>query len=277
MEVGHAALEWFRWKSEGAAWSAKHRSKVRRVVDRLHDFFAGREVASLDVGDLRLLEQAQVGRRSADALNFDRLYLVSFFAFARKNGWTELDPMSCWLHRKCEPDPDKVFTFYSKEERDALRRQIRADLRAFMQFSFVTGLRQSTVRLLKWKWLSREGVLCVPAWAVKNRMAIRQALPGELVLELGPRKRPEDLLFPDLPPWPQQIWKEFKKACRRAGVRDGRPHDMRRTMANNLANRGVPMSVIMRIGGWRSEKTVRRYYLTDVPDEDCRRYLEENQ
>lgn len=277
MEVGHALLEWFTWKAEGQNWSDKHRKKVLAVVDRAVDFFKGRDVAEIGVGDLRLLEQAQVRGRSADALNFDRLYLASFFAFARRNGWTREDPMSCWQHRKCEPDPDKVFTFFTKEERDALRAQIREDLRVFMQFSFVTGIRQSTVRLLKWKWLNREGVLCVPAWAVKNRMAIRQALPVELVRELGPRRGPEELLFPDLPPWPQQIWKEFKKACRRAGVRDGRPHDMRRTFANNLANRGVPMSVIMRIGGWLTERTVRRYYLTDVPDADCRRYLEENQ
>jgi integrase len=150
---------------------------------------------------------------------------------------------------------------------------IREDLRAFLHFSFVTGLRQGTVRLLRWKWL-REGILCVPPLAVKNRVPIRQSLPPSLVEELGRRGEPEELIFGKLPQWPQEIWKEFQKACRRAEVPVGMPHDCRRTFANQLAMNGVPTPVIMRLGGWKSAKVIERYYLTDIPDPLSRSILE---
>lgn len=274
MEVKHAAREWLQWKQAGRSWSEKHREKVVRFCDRLVGFFGSKEVAAIQVGGVRLFEQACSQGRSAAAANFDLIYCRGFFRYCAVQGWAQGDPTVLWKTRDALPDADEKYTFYTREERAALKASIREDLRAFVAFSFLTGLRQSTVRLLRWKWLSREGVLCVPPKAVKNRVPIRQGLPLALVNELGPRGRGEDLIFPELPPWPQQIWKEFQKACRRAGLRAGGPQDMRRSFANQLAMNGVPMPAIMRLGGWRSQATVERYYLSNVPDTMSREMLE---
>jgi integrase len=60
---------------------------------------------------------------------------------------------------------------------------------------------------------------------------------------------------------------DFYGTWRRAGERAKVPrrcyYDLRRTAARNLRAAGVPESVIMAIGGWRTNAMFRRYAITD--------------
>lgn len=295
MEVARALDLWLAWMVGQGAWSPKHHRKVLSLVDRAKGAWGFRRIAGLGVGDLGLFEQAALqargnrargrlsattgcagpGTRSAAALNFDRTYLSNFFAFARRQKWipVDADPMADWRWRR-EPVHPERYTFYTPEERRRLAAEIRDDLKVWLLLAAVTGLRESSVRLLRWKWISRTGVLCVPEGAVKNRVPIRQALPEEVVRALGPRGRPEDLVLPGLPEHPQTVWREFQKACRRANVPVGMPHDLRRSFANALMANGVSEGVIMTLGGWTDPRTMRRYYVGPVPDATSRAVLE---
>jgi integrase len=44
------------------------------------------------------------------------------------------------------------------------------------------------------------------------------------------------------------------------------PHDFRRTAARNMERAGVPRSVAMALGGWRSELMYRRYAIASEAD-----------
>lgn len=254
--------------------SRKSELKVRGYILRWSRRWQGRIVAGIGRTDLEQLERERDdGRRSAAALNYERGLLSRFFAFcvSLRCGVQE-GLLDSWRKRK-ELIPTESYAFYTLEEKERLRAEIRSDLKAFITFAAVTGLREGTIRMVSWNWITKTGVLTIPAGAVKNRMPIRQALPEELILMLGPRGTGEQLVFPDIPRWPQTVWKEFRKACRRAKVKMGSPHDLRRSFAYGLMELNTPLPVICHLGGWSKPETLTKYYCTGLPDVRCRELL----
>lgn len=61
--------------------------------------------------------------------------------------------------------------------------------------------------------------------------------------------------------------RDFRKSrenlCTAAGVPALLLHDLRRTAARNLRAAGVPEEVIMRIAGWKTSNTFKRYAIVD--------------
>lgn len=62
----------------------------------------------------------------------------------------------------------------------------------------------------------------------------------------------------------QQYLKSFQKCCRRAGIKTNEKlcqHSMRKSWATKLANAGVPIKTLMKLGGWSSIECCQEYYL----------------
>ncbi len=51
----------------------------------------------------------------------------------------------------------------------------------------------------------------------------------------------------------------WKKALKRAGIKNFRWHDLRRTWASWHVQAGTPLNVLQELGGWESASMVRRY------------------
>jgi integrase len=58
----------------------------------------------------------------------------------------------------------------------------------------------------------------------------------------------------------------FLKACRRAGIRDFRFHDLRHTFNTNMRKAGVDHSVIMKLTGHKTAAMFHRYNTVDTAD-----------
>jgi integrase len=57
----------------------------------------------------------------------------------------------------------------------------------------------------------------------------------------------------------EQIGKVFRRAARAAGLRDFRFHDLRHHGATMALNRGFTAPIVMALGGWKTERMMRRY------------------
>ncbi len=67
--------------------------------------------------------------------------------------------------------------------------------------------------------------------------------------------------------------RDFKICCRRAGVKSNDKlcqHSMRKSWATNLANAGVPIQTLMKMGGWSSIECCQEYYLKSTDENEKR-------
>jgi integrase len=61
-------------------------------------------------------------------------------------------------------------------------------------------------------------------------------------------------------------------ACKRAGIEDLIFHDLRHAFATYGRRAGIPESVLMKMGGWKTRSVFERYHITD--DQDVRKATE---
>src|SRR5262249_46943743 len=57
----------------------------------------------------------------------------------------------------------------------------------------------------------------------------------------------------------EQVGKAFRRAARAAGLRDFHFHDLRHHGATMALNKGFTAPIVMALGGWKTERMMRRY------------------
>ncbi len=157
-------------------------------------------------------------------------------------------------------------------------------LRDFAEWSYLVGMRKGEASKLTWDMCPKPyNVLHVPGDIAKNRNPRDIVLEGELAeiikrcLEhraikaadgTSTTERSEYIFHRGTNGLPiYEFRKSWRTACRAAGV-SGRFHDIRATFATDGRKAGIPESVMMKAGGWRSRAVFDRYNLVD--DEDIR-------
>ena len=84
----------------------------------------------------------------------------------------------------------------------------------------------------------------------------RALLQAQLEGQGGPLVFPR----PDGRAWsPEHVGRAFRRAARAAGLKDFRFHDLRHHGATMALNRGFTAPIVMALGGWKTERMMRRY------------------
>ncbi len=160
---------------------------------------------------------------------------------------------------------------------------VEPDVRDFIEWFYVCGMRPNEIRQLTWEMFDRETwTLNLDPRAAKTRTGRVLAIVGPLrtILErrLAARRFDCRLIFHRTSKGqPGQPVKDYRRAwaaaCKVAGLPAGRkvaggvtPYDLRRCAVRNLVRGGTHETVAMRITGHKTRSTFDRYNIASVED-----------
>jgi integrase len=160
--------------------------------------------------------------------------------------------------------------FFELEAYQSVRRHLPEDLRAVVDFAYITGWRlKSEILPLEWRQVDLEaGIVRLEVGTTKSGEGRTFYLTPELrsCLEGQWARRALGVPYvfhrggkPIL-----SLRRAWRSACRAAGVPGAIPHDFRRTAVRNLERAGVPRSVAMAMVGHKTESVYRRYAIVDA-------------
>jgi len=169
--------------------------------------------------------------------------------------------------------------FFEREQFEAVRRALPADLQPVVSFGYCTGWRiPSEVLPLQWRQVDLEGgTVRLDAGTTKNGEARVFPCTTELRALLTAQRATADriqrergMLIPYVFHRNGERIRDFRgswhSACTAAGVPGRIPHDFRRTAVRNLERAGVPRSVAMQMTGHETEAVYRRYAIVAEGD-----------
>jgi integrase len=174
-----------------------------------------------------------------------------------------------------EPPARKGFVELAKfEELVAL---LPTHLRPYVTFLYHCGGRSGEAELIEWPQVDlARRVIRLEDDQTKNADARYVPLPSQLVMMLAQIEHKEGRVFDTT-----NLRKEWMTACAACGL--GRKievpgkkydpryegltlHDLRRSAARNLLLAGVPETLIMKIGGWKTRSVFDRYAVANTAD-----------
>ncbi len=176
-----------------------------------------------------------------------------------------------WLDRAPVTKRPKIVAkrirWLTPAEAERLLAELPEHLADMARFSLETGLRRSNVTGLHW---SQVDIVRRIAWIhpdqAKAKKAITVPLSDTAIAVLRrqvPKKRAPEyvdsvFVYHGKPVY-QTVTAAWRKALKRAGIRDFRWHDLRHTWASWHVQRGTPVQVLKELGGWETMEMVQRY------------------
>jgi integrase len=157
----------------------------------------------------------------------------------------------------------------SREEYQRLLEACLGHLVLIVTLAYRTGMRKGEILGLRWDQLRlAEKVVLLDPKDTKTNEAREVPLDDELAeaLRRFPRVLSCPYLFTVKGKRIEDCKTAFNAACRRAGIRDFRFHDLRHCAVTNLRKAGVPQNVIMSISGHKTDSMLRRYDKVDRED-----------
>ena len=160
-----------------------------------------------------------------------------------------------------QEDDTRVRWLRPEEELTVLE-PMPSPFREMAKLAALTLMRLSEIRLLRREQVHLEqGVVLLPrAKAGARPVVLSEAARKILQRQLEAHDR--EWVFPGLDGAPYSrvhVSRVFRKASRAAGLKDFHFHDLRHHGATMALNAGFTAPIVMALGGWKTERMMRRY------------------
>lgn len=134
--------------------------------------------------------------------------------------------------------------------------------RTIAKLAALTLMRLSEIRLLRRDMVHLEqGVILLPRAKAGARPVMLSGQAQKLLRDQL-EGHGNEWVFPNADGRPYTrslVSKKFRRAARGAGLRDFHFHDLRHDGATRALNAGVTAPILMQLGGWKTERMMRRY------------------
>ena len=258
------------WLKEKTA-SASERTIVvyRSHVKRFKEHFGRRKLRGITREQIAayLLERKNDGA-SARTRNNERTYLRGIFQYAIDTGIATLNPVRA-IKKIREPKRNPR-TLDAREVEKLLEtaQDVADQCYGFILTLDRSGLRRGTVARLEWTDVDfARGEWRIPAAKMKSGEDFTgRPIAADLLAYLRDRARTAGPIFGPL------AVEDWRRAVKKAGLEDVRPHDLRRTFLTRCRMEGMPMEVAMYLSDHRDLSVVLSVYRAVEPAE-ARKWL----
>jgi integrase len=251
------AEHYLTWAERQRAYRSK-RGFVKQLVEGFGNI-------PLRAFTIRLLEEWQTKRLAINKpATVNRILGTLKHMFAKAVDWemAEEEVLKRVRRVKLEPENNRRLRYLSKEECQALINASSPHLKPIVVTALNTGMRKEEILSLEWeKHVDlRHGfiLLDVTKNGERREVPINQTIRD--VLQCLVRRLDSPYVFTDGEGRRyQDIKKSFRSACRRAGIKDFRFHDLRHTFASHLAMAGVDLTTLKELLGHKDIRMTLRY------------------
>jgi integrase len=252
------------WKEAVTRWLIEQAHKKSLQEDKyilrwLHPYLGEKildEIDSKIVADLIYIRQKD---GISNARINRMLALLRSILNRAKSEWEWLDSGP---KIKALPEPKIRIRWLTQEEAAKLLAELPDHIEAMARFTLATGLRESNVTGLKWNQIDmRRRCAWIYADEAKGNKDIAVPLNDDALAiirtQLG---RHQEFVFTYLGK-PVGVCNAgaWRKALKRAGIKDFRWHDLRHTWASWHVQNGTPLHALQELGGWSDYGMVKRY------------------
>lgn len=253
----------YSWDDAGYKWLVETQHKATHEEDKrklrwLQQYLRGKELGSITRDTV-----AEIGRIKAQASSppTANRYLALIRAILRKAAfeweWIDRAP-KVTLYREAK----RRVRWITPVQAQALLSELPLHLREMAVFALATGLRETNLVELAWSQVDLErGTAWIYGDKAKGREDIHVSLSDVAIAVLRRQlsKHPDRVFTYRNKPVGWANTRAWQKALKRAGIKDFRWHDLRHTWASWHVQNGTPLYDLQEMGGWKSEKMVRRY------------------
>lgn len=160
------------------------------------------------------------------------------------------------------PEDETRVRWLRPEEEILVLETMPSPLREMAKLAALTLMRLSEIRLLRREMIHLEqGVVLLPRAKAGARPVVLSE-PAQQILRRQLAAHDKAWVFPnpDGAPYSRvHVSRVFRKAARGAGLKDFHFHDLRHHGATMALNAGFTAPIVMALGGWKTEKMLRRY------------------
>ena len=252
-----------------AEHSARNKAPKSHIRDRslcahLVSFFGEMELAEITPS---FIAEYKTKRREEGAsprtINYELSLMSHAFNLARREWeWVKENPVSKVSKEKVNNQIERWLTF---EEEEKLIKNSPKWLREIILFALNTGLRQSEILNLKWSQvdLKRKTITILEQKNQKidtlpiNKNALKilkeRAMNSQNKVNYVFSSRSGGKIDPG------NLRKSFYAVVKKASLKPLRFHDLRHTFATRLAQVGVDLYMVQKLGRWKNVSMIMRY------------------